>query len=210
MYKHIVMVWLFFVCLQVADGQVRYSKQEFQDKKQESREDTLDRFYFGGYLWATFGSFSTSVEIAPQVGYRISKRWDAGVGLKYMYFNNRSNAGFFATNNQNTLNRSSSHVFGGSVFTSFVAIENMNKILPFDFNGRLLTHLEYEALNVPGWFDDGSSGSRAWMHNYFVGGGLRQKIGERAYVSFLLLYNLNDQASMIYNNNPILRIRFQL
>jgi len=180
-----------------------------RDKPREEEQDSTftDKLRFGGYIWATFGSLGSSVEVAPQASYPITERWEGGIGLKYMYFGTGGNTNLIVVGDDNTLQRTSNHIFGGSAFTSYVAIQNMNKILPFEFNGQLVAHLEYEALNAPGTLAS-SSANRDWIHNYFVGGGLRQKLGKRAYVSILVLYNLNDQANFIYNNNPLLRIRF--
>ncbi len=178
-------------------------------KKQPDQEEAdttfRDKLFFGGYLWATFNQFQTSVEVAPQVGYHLSERLDVGVGAKYMYSYSRS-----LLRDTNLTRRTSNHIFGGNVFTSFVAIKNLNKILPFKFKGRLVVHLEYEALNLPNkdYFDIGKSGNRFWLNNYFVGGGLRQQIGEGSFVSLLVLYNLNEKGRIIYNNNPIIRISF--
>ena len=180
-----------------------------EDKNQEEKQDSTfaDKLRYGGYIWASFGSLGTSVEVAPQVSYPVTDRWDGGIGLKYMYFGTGGNTNLIVVGDDNTLQRTSNHIFGGSVFTSYVLIRDMNKILPFEFNGQLVGHLEYEALNAPGTLAS-SSASRDWIHNYFVGGGLRQKLGKRAYVSVLVLYNLNEKANFIYNNNPLLRIRF--
>lgn len=170
---------------------------------QEAEQDTLsDRLYFGGYLWARFSNFETRVEVSPQMGYHVTERLDAGVGGKYMYY-------YYNSELPGT-GRYSSHIFGGSVFTSYTVIQNMNKILPLNLNGRLVVHLEYEGLSMPNQVDITSerSGSRFWSHNYFVGGGLRQQLGKRAFISFLLLYNLNEKSYSPYYNNPMIRISF--
>jgi len=41
-----------------------------------------------------------------------------------------------------------------------------------------------------------------------VGGGLRQQLGKRAFISFLVLYNLNEKSYSPYYNNPMIRISF--
>lgn len=173
-------------------------EEDKNGKEKEEEASFKKRLFFGGYLWAQFGTI-TQVEIAPQVGYHLSERFDVGVGAKYMYYNSRS---YFVEN-------FSSHIAGGNVFTDFKLIKDLNKVLPFNMNGQLVTHLEYEGLNMPNRIDiyGEHSGSRFWAHSYFVGGGLRQQIGERGFVSFLLLYNLNHKPYLPYEN-PIFRIGF--
>ena len=213
MIQRLFMIFLLAITIQQPlVAQEEGDKDKDKDKPKEEKQDTSKfrkNLFFGGYLWASFGTFGSSVEVAPQVGYHITDRWDAGIGAKYMFFGNYTNTNLpIIDTNTNKLRRTNYHIYGGNVFTSYVAIKDMNKILPFDFNGQLTVHLEYEGLNAPGIFGEESSGSRTWLHNYFVGGGLRQMLGERAFVSILLLYNLNEQGNIIYNNNPLLRIRF--
>ncbi len=180
-------------------------EQNGEDDKEEQEEKGFkENLFFGGYLWAQFGTI-TQVEVAPQVGYHLSDRFDVGVGLKYLYYNSSS----FLGESYVSTERISSHIFGGNVFTDFKVIRDLGKILPFDFQGQMVAHLEYEALNMPKRIDiyGDHSGSRFWAHSYFVGGGLRQQIGKRGFVSFLLLYNLNHKPYLPYEN-PIFRIGF--
>ncbi|MGM0529871.1 MAG: hypothetical protein ACQER7_00795 [Bacteroidota bacterium] len=176
------------------EGEKNGKDEEEQEKEQSFKKN----LFFGGYLWAQFGTI-TQVEVAPQVGYHLSERFDAGIGAKYMYYNSRS------PYYQNF----SSHIFGGNVFTDFKVIKDLNKVLPFNMNGQLIVHLEYEGLNMPQKLDiyGEHSGSRFWAHSYFVGGGLRQELGQGGFVSFLLLYNLNHKPYLPYEN-PIFRIGF--
>jgi len=190
-----------FVLLQPLQAQKQEGDKDQGNNQEEAKQDTLDRLYFGGYMWARFSNFETRLEVSPQMGYHVTERLDAGVGGKYMYY-------YFNSELAGTGNLSS-HIFGGSVFTSYIVIQNMNKILPFNLNGRLVAHLEYEALNMPHQVDITRDRSgRFWSQNYFVGGGLRQQLGKRAFISFLLLYNLNEKSYTPYYNNPMIRISF--
>ncbi|MFP4620135.1 MAG: hypothetical protein ACLFM7_02410 [Bacteroidales bacterium] len=171
------------------------------DKEEKSFKEKL---FFGGYLWAQFGTI-TQVEVAPQVGYHLSERFDVGVGAKYMYYN----SGSYLSESFANYERISSHIFGGNVFTTFKVIKDLNELLPFNMNGQLIGHLEYEGLNMPKRIDiyGDHEGSRFWAHSYFVGGGLRQQVGKGGFISFMLLYNLNHQPYLPYEN-PIFRISF--
>ena len=180
-------------------------KKNGEEEKEEQEEKSFkDKLYFGGYLWAQFGTI-TQVEVAPQVGYHLSERFDVGMGIKYMYYNSNS----FLGESYISTERISSHIFGGNVFTDFKVIKDLNKILPFNTHGQLVAHLEYEGLNMPNRRDiyGDHSGTRFWAHSYFVGGGYRQKVGKGGFISFLLLYNLNHKPYLPYEN-PIFRISF--
>jgi hypothetical protein len=171
-----------------------------ENDKEEDKEKFSDNLFFGGSLWASFGTI-TRVEVAPVVGYHISPRFDAGIGAKYLYYKTSSWSNSYISEDLNF----SAHIFGGSVFGRYVLVKELNKYLPFTLHGRLTTHFEYEGLNLPTDFETSKSGSRFWLHNYWVGGGLQQKIGKKAYFNIFVLYNLNDNSYQLYDN-PTIRI----
>ena len=83
-----------------------------------------DRLYTGGNVWAQFGSI-TNLEIAPILGYKITKEYSVGVGAKYNYYRvNTANSTPWSTS-----------IYGGSVFTRYL------------FFDRIVAHAEFEALN---------------------------------------------------------------
>jgi len=183
-----------------------------QDDKDNNKEDEkteeekwTDDLFFGGSIWAQFGTV-TQIEIAPVAGYHISPRFDAGLGLRYIYYKTNFQQTYDVSTPQNIPDYSS-HIFGGNVFTRFVIIKDLNELLPLKIHGRFVSHFEYEGLNMPTKMDftESRSGKRFWSHNYLIGGGLQQKIGERAYLNLLILYNLNEKAYSLYEN-PIIRI----
>ncbi len=174
-----------------------------ENDKEEDKEKFTDNLFFGGSFWASFGTI-TRIEIAPVVGYHISPRFEAGIGGKYMYYKTTSFANSTIGDVSDDFNISA-HIFGGSVFGRFVLIKELNQYLPFTLHGRLTSHLEYEGLNMPSDFEPDRSGSRFWSHNYWIGGGLQQKIGKKAYFNIFVLYNLN-QNNYLQTDNPIIRI----
>ena len=135
-----------------------------------------DKVYVGGGLGLQFGAI-TLVNIAPDIGYKITERYSAGVGVRYMYFaDNRYTPPF-------TLN-----IYGASVFNRFIVT---------DF---FFLHAEYEVLNGP--WNQSFPNTRFNLNNVWVGGGLRQG-GDGASLFITGLWNLNDEG---YLPNPQIRM----
>jgi hypothetical protein len=161
----------------------------FADEEENVRDlPTRQRILVGGNLSLQIGNISTSVVIAPTIGYRLTNRLTSGVGLSYQYYRNAGwgqMAGFTSV----------IHMYGGSVYSRF-------RILP-----QIFIHAEYEGLNMDsqmGWLVNPDNTARFWEHNYFLGGGYRTRLGERAALNLMVLYNFN-QNSLIYFQNPIFR-----
>ncbi|MFW6096163.1 MAG: hypothetical protein ACOC8S_06985 [Bacteroidota bacterium] len=190
-----ILLLITFSCLVVFNMNAQ-DKQEDDENKDEEKKEFKDNLFFGGSLWAQFGTV-TQVEVAPVAGYHISPRFDAGIGLRYIYYRTSSSL----------LQDYSAHIYGGSVFTRYILIQELDEVIPLKIKGRLVTHFEYEGLNMPSRMAimENIPGDRFWSHNYLIGGGLQQKIGKKAYLNILILYNLNQKSYSIYEN-PIIRI----
>lgn len=175
--------------------------QDKKDDKDKDKDNNERKVFFGGSFWAQISSGVTQVEVSPFVGYHITPRMDMGVGGKYIFLHSRS---LFYNNNYY------SHIYGGSVFHRYQLIQDLNKLLPFQFQGKIISHLEYEGLSMPSGnnYFNKSSTDRFWINHYWVGGGLQQKIGKSGSLSILLLYNLNEEETSPYASNPRLRIGF--
>ena len=126
-----------------------------------------DKVYGGGGLGLQFGQV-TFINIAPVVGYKFTPRYSAGIGIEYIYFGYKP-APSLPTYSQN--------IYGGNVF---------NRFLVTDF---LFLHAEYEVLNS-NW-DTYFADKRFWIENYWVGGGLRQQVGNSS-MYLMVLKNLAD------------------
>lgn len=135
-----------------------------------------DKVYFGGGLGLQFGTI-TLINIAPDIGYKITERYSAGIGIRYMYFADRRFSPPFALN-----------IYGASVFNRFIVT---------DF---FFLHAEYEVLNGP-WIVN--IPTRFNIYNVWVGGGLRQAVGNSS-LNIMALWNLNDGP---YNPFPNPQIR---
>lgn len=144
------------------------------------RDRVIDKFFFGGNLGLQVGSV-TYINIAPIVGYKITDRYRAGIGINYIYTN------YFGQAN---------HLVGMRFFQQF-----------FVWKGIFL-HGEYEFMNYPTGYFDGGTGKQ--IHNiansFNLGAGYQQNFGRRAFTNVVILYNvIHDRNNTIYNNPWSLR-----
>lgn len=160
----------------------------YGDTETELKKDTKNgvgggidwsRVSVGGGLGMTFGTV-TYIEIAPTVSYFVTDHFLYGVGLNYMYYEDKNV-------------RFETHSFGGKVFSQYLL-----DILP------VLAHVEAEVINADSY---SHPGERVNVVNLYVGGGLSQRMGDRSYLYILMLWNLNDyNDSVLTQPNPIMRI----
>lgn len=145
-------------------------------KKDKAPFWSWDKVYTGGGLGLQFGAV-TLVNIAPDIGYKITERYSAGIGLRYMYFADRRYTPPYELN-----------IYGASIFNRFI-------VTSFFF-----LHGEYEVLNGP--WNQQFPKNRFNLNNVWVGGGLRQGAGN-ASINIMALWNLNDEG---YLPNPQIRM----
>lgn len=143
---------------------------------------TLDKFYTGGNFGLNFGTV-TAIDISPIIGYKITEKFSAGVGVIYMYYSDsRYN---YSTN-----------AYGGRLFARHLIIEN------------LFAHAEYELINRDA-FDYYNRVFRVNVSGFLVGGGYTQRIAGNSYFNIMVLWNLNENKYSFYPN-PIIRMGFSV
>lgn len=166
------------------------------DSKKNTNNDDFKsqkRLYIGGGLGFGISSYSTSLMVAPVVGYRLSPSFDIGGRFTYAY--NRYEDPY--TNTKYSFND-----FGLGAFARYYLF----------FFRDLFLHAEYEAINYE--YIDSQGGAsldpdkeRRWMSGVYLGGGYRQWIGQTAFIDIAVLWNvIND--IYVTTNNPIFRIGF--
>lgn len=163
-----------------------------------------DRLFFGGNFGLMIGTY-TSIEVSPQVGYFITPRWSAGIGVIYEYYNNRLHWHDWQSNR---FERFETHIWGGRLFTNYVIINDVNQWAPFLPNMRIFAHAEYEILSYERGFFIYQEPGRELFDSFLVGGGLRFPMGRRSSMNLTLLWNLNSRMNKIYGSGPIIRIGF--
>ncbi|HAE31576.1 MAG TPA: hypothetical protein DCF89_10715 [Flavobacteriales bacterium] len=135
------------------------------------------RLYTGGDLGFSFGNI-TFVNINPIVGYRIDKKWSAGISAKYIYYRER-----FPEYNWEYSNS----MYGGSVFTRYL------------IGNSFLAHAEFEAVNAEVREFLSTTLTRKWVPIGLLGAGYRQGLGN-TYLQVLVLYDAINNRNSPYRN----------
>lgn len=181
-FHSIVLLCLLLFCAgETINAQVQeddYASEEKSAKKKKAFD--LDRVIVGGGFGLQFGTV-TLVEVSPTIGYLITDNLLAGIGGRYIYYEENYLGSSYQTN-----------IYGGNAFTQYFFTEN------------LLGHVEYEMLNLESGF---AEANRINISSLFVGGGYRSSLGGNSFASILVLYNLNDDINSPYTN-PVIRIGF--
>ncbi len=173
-----------FIVLSLSD----HSFAQGQINEKPGKRDK-SQWVTGGNFGIGYSSGSLNLGLAPQIGYRITDRWEFGTRLTYNYFHYKLNETKF-----------SSHQFGGGFYTLYDLIAGF-------FAQAENEWLSYEKI----YFDpnnlDVVNFERSILHSVFVGGGYRQALSDRSSVGITVLFNLNDTPDSPYSN-PIVRIGF--
>lgn len=156
----------------------------------EERPRLSDRVFFGGSFSVNFfnGIF---VDVSPLIGYKVTDRFSAGVGVTYQYLKTDQRGVNFSTS-----------IYGGRLFTRYNIYRNF------------FLHGEYESINLEVLaFDENDVPiiKREWVPGAFAGGGINQPIGGSANLSIYALYNfLHDERRSPYNSPLVLRVGVNL
>ena len=176
------------------DGNVAIPANAVKPKK-----DWKDRIFFGGGLGASFGNNNTYVEVSPLVGYRITERLSAGIGVSYIYSNRKINVDVFSSGGQylgtNTVTLETNN-YGGRTFARYFVTDD------------IFLHSEFEVLNSEIIDDvdiDRITTTRDNIPALFVGGGYAQRMGGNSALFIMALWDIIEDRNTPYEN-PIIRV----
>ncbi len=159
------------------------------EKEERPSSPLKDRFFFGGSLGLQFGS-ATYIDVSPLVGYKITEKFHAGVGVTYIYYKVKDSYYNYAYETS---------IYGGRVFSRYYFLEN------------LFGHAEFEVLNMDVPREISGSGNFDYVRDnitsVMVGGGYAQPIGTNAALMLMILWNLTEEQYSPYQN-PIFRVGF--
>ena len=156
------------------------AQNEDMVRKSRPEPSFWDKVYVGGNLGLQFGTV-TFIEVSPLVGYHITEKISAGVGVTYQYYHIKDRTTDFQTN-----------VYGGKVFGRYM------------FNDYLFGHVEYEFLNLEA-FDFYPQRRRVDVESILAGGGYMQRVGMNSGIFAMILYNFTETNYTPYPN-PIIRM----
>jgi hypothetical protein len=166
-------------------------------EKKPNNIDWRDRFYWGGNVGASFGSI-TFVDLSPLVGVRVTKQFSIGLGAIYNYYSYNYAGVKYSTN-----------LYGSRIYARVFPFTNKNdngRAFGGDFLSNVYLQAGWDHINR----DDPYSldpGSRVWVENLLVGGGIRYPVTDRIYCVATGLWNLNQTPLSPYYN-PIIQIGF--
>lgn len=144
-----------------------------------------DRIYFGGGGGFSASSNQTNISLSPQVGYKITDRYSAGVGIIYQYVKIKQ-----------PINASLSNV-GWSVFNRYQITQQFFGYAEFE---RL--RFEYFTSFTP------ERTAKSSFNSLLVGAGYAEQLGGKASFSIMALYNVLYDESEIprpYNSPWVIR-----
>ena len=168
----------FLLLIQNSFGQ--YTSEESDVKKKENPLNKLtfkDRLYTGGNMALNFQNSWVYFEASPYVGYKVTEKFSAGVGVKYIYVGSK----------QYNINWS---IYGGNIFSRYL------------FTRSLFAHAEFELLRA---YDLDPNSTSYYQRDFapmlFAGAGYSSSLGGRVTVQFLLLYDFINSLNSPYRNN---------
>ncbi len=149
-----------------------------QETESEAKKSKLkDKIYYTGNIGLSLGN-NTNIMINPLIGYRVTEKYSAGIGINYQYVSNTV---------------TDIHVYGGSVFNRYI------------LTPEIFAHAEYETLTYKSdIIGEGTSGATTFPA-LLVGGGYRQSLGQRVSASAMILYDVLQHENSIYPDNIVLR-----
>jgi hypothetical protein len=147
-------------------------KNKKEKDETNSNSNWTEKLSFGGNLSLSFGTV-TMVQVAPQVGYRVTERFIPGIGANYIYFKDPYG---------------STTIYGGSVFARYLIADNF------------FAYAEYESLNREVWEAWGDE--RRWIPIGLIGGGYRTNSEGLAF-TISILYDVIQDPWSPYGNPVI-------
>lgn len=151
--------------------------------QQENEERFRDKLFTGGSVGVSLGSY-TNVNFSPIIGARLTDQFYAGAGIEYQY-----------TRYKYARETYTSSQYGGRLFTQYNVVPQL--YLHTEFS---LVNLEHYTLNQK---------DRSFVPFLYVGGGYRQLLTNRSFVTFQVLFDVIQDKNSPYNSwEPIYSVGF--
>jgi len=202
--KNIIFVLILCAGFTYASAQDVYTssgKQGYHKKTKKTKGYDPDKLILGGSLNGAFGNGYVNAGISPIVGYRITDRLSAGVGLGYQFYQQPEYAD---PNNPYKVTYAYENIVYPSIWGRYFFYRNFFADLT----------IEYDFINVkqPGYDHYGNFGTQklnATNLCLLPGIGIKQPLGGRLFVYGELIYDvLQGKYSPYPQGAPDLRIGF--
>ncbi len=195
--------------IQAQENVYSSSGKPLNKNKDNVKSDKLidpSRIIFGG--WGLFGIASgvTNVGVTPILGYKISDKFSAGIGFGYQYLRIKD---YFSvvvdpTTARAELHPLNAHFYSPSVWGRYVIWNN------------IFAHVEYEH-NISSYKEYTNDFTKypppvitkqttLTVPSVLLGGGIRQPIGDRASMVFMVLYDVLQDINSPYRNTVAIRL----
>lgn len=180
--------------------------------KKSNKKPFKERLFVGGSLGFSLGSNSSSVEVSPILGYAVSSDFIIGLGFTYRYYVYKDY--YFNIDNGESFNYTT-NLYGGSIwaryFLSRIGIPVIENIFLHAEIEPLIYEESFKYVPTNGDYKDiygnlyVKEKTRQTFTGFYLGGGLRQMLGQRSYMYIEVLWNFNEELYTPYSN-PRIRI----
>lgn len=178
-------------------------------KKQEKKGFDPSRLIIGGGLGLAFGNV-TNISVSPIVGYRLTERLAAGVGLGYQYV--RIKDYWVITDLQTAQDRFypyKASIYSASVWTRFVVWNNLFLHAEYEHNFMSFKEYDYD-YNVSYPYPIVDKNVNYNAPSVLLGAGYRAPVSPRASFTVMALYDVLQDKYSPYQNSIFFRFGFNV
>jgi len=185
--NYIFLLFFFYGCCLFAQRDSVYYGDKNGDKKPvvKKRNDAWKEKVFYGGNFSGWISNPIYINLGPLIGYKITDKLHAGIGVIYNYSSVRFSNGRVFTQS----------IYGGHSFARVF------------INESIFLQGQFDRLNQPNYNSANWNNERIWIDYTLVGGGYRSRVGNRGAFIACILYNVSPHALSVYSN-PYLQMGF--
>jgi hypothetical protein len=144
----------------------------------KSKQSFMKRIYVGGFFGLSFGT-STSINLSPLIGYRITPDFNAGIGVLYNY---------------------NSFDYGPPIGKHGYSSWGGRLTLNYTFIDLITIGAEYQYTTVELYNAFENSFRDQGVNVLFLGGGIRQRVGRNAFVFIMVYYDVIQELYSPYDS----------
>jgi len=148
-----------------------------------------ERFFLGGTLQLLVGD-PTSIDFSPLAGYKLNKRWSAGVGGTYRIS--------FGSDKSKYTNHIDQGVYGYRVFSEYL------------FFKGFFVHGEFESMNKKLENQLSDQPKRIWVNGLMAGLGKEYRFAKKVKGNVMVLYNFLHSEDSPYDKPFVIRFSFMM